>query len=262
MRETDVIKKNLERLQAVSVYLDAVKASQLLEAELSLKGATPKSACDFFIKAFSKSPLCAEFLHISANVFKKVPPPRARLGQCKVACTKNPLLLRSVKELCSFCDAAHITDAPDFRTCCDLVAGGSADFCILPLASSREGYYTTFTKLLKTYDLRIVRSVTVSKNDSDEELNVALISKELSISSESQYISFSFPDSEKPMLSKLICAMDSEGIVPVSISSAPLEYNSEKFEHIVTAALCGFCPFAFIAFLEAAVPGHTVLGVY
>ncbi len=262
MRDALTIKKNLEKLSNLSSYIDAIRESQIHETVRVLSEAPQQDVIDFFREAFSEDLLSREFLQVTSVLFDRPDIGQRKKRDCRIACTKTPLFLASVSELCSFCQSSTVINASDFRTCCDLVSAGSVDYCILPLSSSRDGYYTTFTKLIKTYDLKICKVITVTKPDTDEDLNVALISKELEISETAGIVSFSFADSEEPTLAKLICALSGQDIAPISINSAPLEYNAEKFEHIVTAELRGFSPYAFLAFLEAALPGHSILGIY
>ena len=52
-----------------------------------------------------------------------------------------------------------------FRAVCDEVAGGTCEFCILPLESSGEGRLRAFTSLIELYGLKIVAVCTVPIGD-------------------------------------------------------------------------------------------------
>lgn len=52
-----------------------------------------------------------------------------------------------------------------FRAVCDEVAGGSCEYCILPLESSGEGRLRAFTSLIEAYNLKIAAVCTVPVGD-------------------------------------------------------------------------------------------------
>jgi len=262
MNGADTIRKNIDLLSEQTKTHRTVIEAQLEEAVRCLKGHGPADSADFFRRAFSKEPLCGDFLYISSklvssqNIYKKAK------EVCQIACTKSPVFYSAVRKLCSFAGTIRILEESDFRACCESVQIGNTDYCILPLSSSVDGYYPTFSKLLKAYDLKICKVISHTRQDSDEELQLALLSRELEIQNGAENISFSFTDGQEDPLSATVSALSDRGIRIKSINSSPLEYSIDSCEHRITAELSGFSPAALLYFLEAALPGHTVLGIY
>ena len=263
MRDRETIRKNLEAGEKLSRALRVLTDSQLLEAVSCLKGRSPQKVKDFFEDAFQKPALCGEMLLLS----KMLCSDKRSLGskmrdRVTVSCIRNPLSFAAAHKMCEKASNLMITEESDFRSVCEAVSSKEADFAILPMCSSEDGYYPTFSKLTKTYDLKICSSCTLTKDDSDEELQLALLSRNVEIPENPSRIVFSFVCDEEELLPDLIGALKAGGCIPRSIISSPSEYSMDIFEHRIEAGLYGTSPEAILFFLEAALPRHTVLGIY
>ena len=143
-----------------------------------------------------------------------------------------------------------------FRAVCDEVAGGTCEYCILPVESSGEGRLHAFTSLIEAYGLKIVAVCTVPIGDGRETL-YALLRRSL--------LPLRTPDGT-PWWSEISC--DTSGRGPEGILGG--------------AALCGMVPEyaefrrgslravfppdgdlpAFLLFLSLAYPHFEITGLF
>ena len=263
MRDREIIKKNLKAGENLSHALRVLTDSQLLETSVCLRGKSPQRVKDFFAEAFQKDALCAEMLLLSKLLCKGKKSPTAKVrDRVRVSCIRNPLSLAAAHKMCASAANLMISEESDFRSVCEAVSAKESDYAVLPMCSSEDGYYPTFSKLVKTYDLKICSSCTLTRDDSDEEVLLALLSRNIEIPEKPSHIVFSFVCDDEELLPDLIGALKSGGCIPKSIISSPFEYSMDIFEHRIEVKLCETSPEAILFFLEAALPRHTVLGIY
>ena len=263
MNGAETVKRNLENARKLERAGEVIVSAQLLEAARCLTGASPTAACEYFQRAFEKGPVCPEMFSLSRLICKgHGKKHEEKKDTVMVSCIKNPISLAAARKMCADATTLRVVEETDFRSACEAVASKQTDYCILPMCSSSDGYYPTFSKLCKANDLKICSTVRISKSDSDEELQLALLSRELEIPSRPEYACFSFVCDEQSLLWSLVCALGKSGCIPTSITSAPLEYNMDRFEHRIEVRLWENNAEALLYFLEATLPGHTVLGVY
>ena len=263
MRDRDTIRKNLEAGENLSHALRVLTDSQLLEASVCLKGRSPQKAKDFFEEAFQRDALSSEMLLLSKMLCKERKIPVAKMrDRILVSCIRNPLSLAAAHKMCASASNLMISEESDFRSVCEAVSAKETSYAILPMCSSNDGYYPTFSKLVKTYDLKICASCTLTRDDSDEEVQLALLSRNIEIPEKPSHIVFSFVCDEEELLPDLIGALKAGGCIPKSIISSPFEYSMDIFEHRIEVKLCETSAEAILFFLEAALPRHTVLGIY
>ncbi len=259
--EAKTVSANLQTAAQIERFSRIITKAQIEESAKALRGKSPAEVSEFFSSAFRKNPLCCEMLSLSELLCDSLEIADKK-EHATVAYLRNPLTLSAVKCLTSDITTVHIKEVQDFRSACEEVCEERADYCILPVSSSGDGYYPSFTKLIKTYDLKICKMVRVQRSDSDEEVQFALISSETEIPKKPEVLVFSFTDKDETTLYRLISSFSAEGCKPQSITSSPLAYNMDRFEHRIEIDLCGCDPSSLIFFLEAALPGHTVLGIY
>ena len=262
-----IIKKNLERAQGAQNIGKSIKTAQIEEAVLILKcenrTLSPKEIKRSFEKSFCTSAVSAEYLSlVSALLMNNQKKRHQQIPYPKVICMPNPLWQKAMDDLTNHLKFPSLVTGSDFRSLCEAVSSSDADYCILPLCSSKDGYYPTFLKLIKAYELKICKTVQLIKQDSDEELSFALLSKDIEVTYDAKRAVFSFTESDEVSLTPLLSALFSCNCRPVSIISSPLEYNIEIFEHRIEVLLGDLHPSSLLFFLDSAVPGHTVHGIY
>lgn len=263
MRDRETIRKNLCGAERLRKALTVLTESQILEAAECLKGCDPSKAREFFEDSFQKPSLSAEMLRLSVLLTKeKKEVCRNKAEKITVSCIKNPLSLEASRKLCAEAKTVILAEEADFRSVCEAVSSKDSDYCILPMCSSQDGYYPTFSKLLKSYDLKICKVCRISKKNSDEEILLALLSRKIELPEKPRCVAFSFVCDEPSLLTSLVGALSSEGCIVQSVVSSPVEYNADIFEHRVEALLGNLPPSALLFFLEAALPRHIILGIY
>ena len=263
MTKRGVIRKNTDAVRSVEQKLSAVLHSQIAEmALIAKKDISPAEATELFSECFDKPCLSAEMLLFSAEICRSVPTAKETRDTCAVACMKNPLTLRALTQLTQSIPTVHLREQSDFRASCEAVQSDTADYCILPVCSSHDGYYPTFSKLLRSYELKICRQTRVSKGDSDEEIQFALLAKKTEPSPEKKTVMFSFAEEDRSTLPCLLGAMHLCNMEIIGVNSSPLEYNMDRLYHIIEVNAADISTDALFFFLEAALPSHTVLGIY
>lgn len=216
-----------------------------------------------FSKAFKISPISPEMMKLCIKINAQNSPGYSEPKEtARIATPKNPLSLSALNKLTKGIGTVILTEEADFRSCCEAVSSDTADYCIMPVCSSVDGYYPSFSKMIKAYDLKICKSERISKADSDEELQFALLSKDIEIPQKANFALFSFVDEDRGTLPKLIDAFHKNGIDTVSVQSSPLEFNMDRFEHKMEVSLKNHNPDALLFFLNSSLPGHIVLGIY
>jgi len=258
-----VIRKNTDSIRKHEGDLAIIRDAEIGElARITKSSVSPEKAYTLYKDAMGEDPLSAGMLRYCSLIAGDGTPPTQRKDTCRVACVKNPLSLKALTELTRGFSGVTLSEKSDFRALCEEVAQDLSDYCILPYCSSLDGYYPTFQKLVRSYELKINARICLSRPDSDEEILFALLSKNVEITPESNIVSFSFVQSKKDTLARLLAALSSMQIEILGTNSAPLEYNMYKLSFTVEADVGSFPLSALFFFLDATLPGHTVLGVY
>lgn len=262
-----IIQKNLEKARGAEKIEKSIKIAQIDEVVRILKKEkrriTPKEIKESFEKSFCITAVSSEYLRLVAALCEKSHSEKHSCVTCpKVIYVESPLWQKAIRTLTSHLKSPEFMTGSDFRSLCESVSSSDCDYCALPLCSSKDGYYTGFLKLIKSYELKICRTVQITKPDSDEELSFALLSKNIESADNAERAVFSFTESDGVSLTALLSALCGCNCRPVSVISAPLEYNIEMFEHRVEIILGDLTPLALLFFLDSAVPGHTVHGIY
>ncbi len=262
-----VIQSNLQYEKSASDDQKNLRTSQLWEfihlIQSSKLSASPTAVAELYENTFACSPLCSDMLYISQYLAPSPDMPEAKLsaGQ-RIACMTNPLSLTAMKKLTVDMPEAMVISQADFRSACECLASDQADFCILPLCSSVDGYFSAFFKYLRSYDLKINKTVRVTKADGDEEVLFALVSKSIFMRKGADCALISFVGDSPDDFSQLVCAFSDSSFKIVGANSAPLEYNMDKLWHRVEIRLSEEKAHVLLFFLEAALPGYTLLGLY
>ncbi len=117
---------------------------------------------------------------------------------------------------------------PGFREACEEVYYERCSHTLLPIYSSADGVLLSFYKLLLKYDLRIVRSCTVSAGD-EEYMKYALAAKYLTESGTSgpETVDLSVVLSEGEKYGAFISACEVFGASVATVNSITLDYTDE-----------------------------------
>lgn len=261
-----ILRKNLEKGERARAVADIVTASQLEEAALYLKKEgdfSPETLKTFFEKSFSLPLVSGELLRLCTLLSEdKKEIARKAKKRATVALIMSPLSRLALEKLGPEYPALQPLSFSDFRSLCEAVSSEKCDYCLLPYCSSCDGYYPTFSKLQKSYDLKICSSVRVTRPDSDEEVQLCLLSRELEENEKKKLLSFSFVEGDGSSPSEVIRALCDGGCHILSINSSPLEYNMDRSEYRIEVLCKGTAPRALADFLSVSLPGHTVLGIY
>lgn len=261
-----VFQKNLRYEYELLKTARAIHEGELHELLCILKRKgdfpSPEDIARIYTDSFAKSPICSDVLELckKLNSRKKCPPfPRAN---CHIAHMGGMASLSALASFGTGIESVYPLELTDFRSLCEAVINEICDFCVLPVRSSIEGQYSAFNKLINSYDLKICRYTRVANEDSDEEIQFALLSKRLYMPAAPEFALFSFTADNEEILPSLIGALTACGVSVMSVYSSPLEYNMDKLSHKIEVRLDSLDPDALFLFLDTALPTHTVCGLY
>ena len=263
--ETDVIKQNTAIAEKAYADGDAIRSCQIAELELQLSknGATLTATAvrDIFSDIFGSDIISADFLDFckrlkSENVADAANFP-VILSAGTTARTDNSLSKAAAEILCP---DAHYELYSDLRSVCEAVFYEKADFCILPVCTAEDGYYPSFFRLVKAYDLKVCKCMPVSIAGRDGATYFALLSREIYLPHHPTSLLFSFTDNGT-VLADLLKAFAGCGFTVPLIYSFPDRYSQDTTEFTVCVKGDGDMsriPF----FLDAVLPSHTLMGLF
>lgn len=247
---------------------DAIFSAQIEECVRQLvkkqKSLTSIEASHIFECNFDKSIMSQLFFEfcvcLNSNVLFRQINFSSRSKRYSVAHMQNANCISAMHLLCKRSECVSVV-CRDFRNCCDSVSHGSADYCILPVASTDDGVFPSFHKLVKTYDLKICGICTLACADREAEMRFALLGRRLESCVSSNFIVFSFLP-EKDELPCVISVLQQSGCTVTEVNTYPTEFSIDKNECTVSVQCNDVSPAAIMHFLEAVLPGHTILGIY
>lgn len=264
--ETDVIKQNTAIAEKAYADGDAIRSCQLAELELQLSknGATLTATAvrDIFSDIFGDDIISADFLNFckrlkSENVADAANFP-VILSAGTTARTDNSLSKAAAEILCPDARADLYSD---LKSVCEAVFYEKADFCILPVCTAEDGYYPSFFRLVKAYDLKVCKCMPVSIAGRDGATYFALLSRDICLPERTfGSVLFSFNDNGT-VLADLLKAFTDCGFAVPLIYSFPDRYSQDTTEFTVCVKGDGDMsriPF----FLDAVLPSHTLMGIF
>lgn len=262
-RAYQTISKNLTAAREHDDISKLIRSSQLEEIIHLMDESGGTSLRELFTACYDAPLISRDMLYLCKRLTKgKECSVSERKEKARIAALNNPLMMKALKSLTEDITTLLLTEESDFRSCCEAVSSESADYCVIPVFSSVDGYYPTFSKLTKAYDLKICKSVRILKSDNDEELEFALLSKEAEVPKNAKNAVFSFAEEDKKALPMLINAFFENNVDVISVQSTPLEFNVDRFEHRIQLSLDNLSCDALLLFLNTSLPGHTLLGIY
>lgn len=259
---------NLSIADKIKRKSDAIVSAQIEECvrQLSHKGEplTAAEAAAEFVSNFGNYLNTVLFYNFCTRVTKsglaEVFSANRRIDDCTVACISNANTAAALQKLCknvSFTEKA----LSDLRSCCEEVSSGHTDYCVLPIESTDDGIFTSFRKLVRAHELKICEECTVSCSDREAEMRFALLGRTIEKNTGAEYITFSFlPEGNE--ISEILYTLESVGCKITAVNTYPAEFSIDKCECTVSVncKITGIEPVVY--FLEGALPGHIILGVY
>jgi len=199
----------------------------------------------------------------------------------KIACFINPYSDEAYEKFSQKVTNPVAVIANSFVGVCEEVSYGRAGYCILPIANSDNGMLTGFYKMMDKYDLKIMYTCDVTREESGEESRTQMallrrgISKKLCDTGEGEFIEISagFGGSSigygTAQLGEMMTAMEATGAEIKRVSSVPISYTDDKFLYNILLNIgrkkseCAHNILeALLLFLEFTVPDYSVIGLY
>ena len=161
-----------------------------------------------------------------------------------------------------------VSYADEHSAACEDVYYGRADFCILPLDSSRDAKLIGFYRLINKYGLKIMLTCDITSSDGVTtryallEKHLELPRKGLADLADASYFEFSFLPDEKASLADLLTAAKAYGLTLYQLNAIPLAYSDGEFTYDVLLRTDGREIEPFALFLALTVPQFDVIGMY
>ena len=263
--KTDAIKQNAAVAEKAFGDGNAIRACQLSELELHLSknGAalTAATVRDIFSDIFGESIISADFLDFCKRISSENIADAANFpmpGSAGTAAHTDNSLSKAAAEI--LCPDAHCELYSDLRSVCEAVFYEKADFCILPVCTAEDGYYPSFFRLAKAYDLKVCKCMPVNIAGREGATYFALLSRDIYMPYHPKSLLFSFTDNGT-VLADLLKAFAGCGFTVPLIYSFPDSYSPDSTEFTVCIKGDGnmsHIPF----FLDAVLPSHTLMGIF
>lgn len=120
--------------------------------------------------------------------------------------------------------------APSFTAVCEELAGGNADFALLPLGDSREGKLLHLYEEIDRFELRITHTCDVPYPDEGRSISIALLSRlytPVAKSAGEQLLTLALLDEDGHTLQGVLAAASIAGLSLVRIDSLPAPYGED-----------------------------------
>lgn len=158
--------------------------------------------------------------------------------------------------------------ASSFAESCENVFDGLCEFCILPLANSKDGRLMSFYNLLDRYELKICEIIELDSEDSASTLRIARISRACrdqrgKIQRNQKYIfEFSIINESTDFLASLFEAARQSNARLISIDSLPTEYASNMQKFFLSFSIPQQNASSFRLFVALNHQTYTPIGIY
>lgn len=158
--------------------------------------------------------------------------------------------------------------ASSFAESCENVFDGLCEFCILPIANSKDGRLMSFYSLLDRYELKICETVELDSEDSASTLRLARLSRacreQKSKNSRNQKYVFEFSiiAEDTDFFATLFEAAKQSDATLISIDSLPMEYASHMQKFYFSFSLPPQNALTFRLFVALKHQTYTPIGIY
>ena len=176
---------------------------------------------------------------------------------------KSPYADEAYHTLTAVLDMPTVSYTESYRACCEEVAVGDAELCILPYRNA-SGYLSTTDALIDRYGLKQVQSCRVFHADGTNVTHFGLYGKEL-LGIRKGYtptLSYSFPYAEEESLIAHLTAATALGVQPMRMLTEPNEEDAHAMHCQITASVPEKNLIPWLIYLVAFCEGYRLRGLY
>lgn len=180
----------------------------------------------------------------------------------KIVYVKNSYSDYSYNVFSSHLNRAVVSYANDFSSACEEVYYSRAEYCILPVSSSKEGILQSFRNMIDKYDLKTVLKTNCPVGDDYTEF--ALLSKNAEVIEMpgDQFIEINTTIPEDNTLGKCLRMIERHAVEIIRIDSVPLKYADNKFSYNILMKNKNKNIGEIIKRLDLYYPGYQLNGIY
>ncbi|MGN1094789.1 MAG: hypothetical protein ACI4QR_00205 [Eubacteriales bacterium] len=182
----------------------------------------------------------------------------------RVAFVRGNQSNRAFEKFARFVPGVMAEYEDDFKSACETVADGGADFAIIPLENTFDGRLNSFYRLLDKYALPIVLSADIASEDTDNSTRFALIYKSFGIINAPGELIFEcrITFSEQKDLGNIISAADYFRADVKKIYSLPFSSGGRENSFGIIFGLDGADFAGFFCYLMLEYPQFSPIGIY
>lgn len=152
----------------------------------------------------------------------------------------------------------------DFKSACEAVAAGEANYAIIPVENSTDGRLHGFYRLIEKYSLSIVLSATVLSDDGEVSTKFALVYKSFDIIGNvgSRTLEFRITLADQGQMGNIILAANFFGADVLKIYSLPISSVGRENSFGITLAADGADIAGLLCYLFLEYPQFFAIGLY
>lgn len=247
--------------------LSSTKASDAAcYADLSLSVRFCRSLCAYLWDDGDEMQALHRFLHtvLASNQREHVAAYAPRIdGAPRVACVQSVYSDRALETMFSKTERIRTIYGRDFQQCCEMLSQGEADYCLLPLENSANGFLTSFYRLIDRYGLHVVCSCNMVDDGADGGMSkMALLAEEcIAFRAEAQRycldLSVSFTEQYNASL-----LIDAARLCGLQLRRADGIGCGDELSHYLSFWATGQGALVFLVFLLLYVPQFYIVGLY
>lgn len=179
---------------------------------------------------------------------------------------KNPLADIAYNNFTKVLSDARVVYKESFSDVCEEVYYNRAPYCILPVDNSDDGRMTSFSNMIRKYELKIVLTCNV-ESANGKTTRFALLKRELAVidckgcHTEGKYLEIGLNFGEDQKLQDVLQAASFFGFELNKVDSLPIYYSEKEYYFDVVFKGSGELN-RFLFWLELEVPRYEVIGIY
>ncbi len=152
----------------------------------------------------------------------------------------------------------------DFKSACEAVAAGEANYAIIPVENSTDGRLHGFYRLIEKYSLSIVLSSSVLSDDGEVSTKFALVYKNFDIIGNigSRTLEFRITLADQGQLGNIILAADFFGADVLKIYSLPISSVGRENSFGITLSIDNADISGLLCYLFLEYPQFFAIGLY
>ena len=277
--EREILMKNLVYLTGKERALDQLKMAQvrriaaglrekLREMPLIDRESVGDLLRSFRVKDLEEEALTAE---LCREIVKQMPELTPALffpaqeeaeGKLSVSYMRNAHSDRAFAAFAAQMPGLAPSPAVSHADCCEDVFEASADACILPLSTGKDGILTSFCALAEQHELAVSAVTRIEMPQAGDHTIFALMKRRCEFSGHATFFAFAIHEDFLPQMGEILSTVQALGGRLTKIDAVPVGKESPGFLYLIVADVAHAELTAFLLYLEIAAPSYLAFGLF